>query len=205
MVVCAVIAFFYVTLGHPIQLAHDDMHEGAMRKRGEWMPELHMGTLKISNKTSNCRHSHVYIPHLTYVNDYSNVIQRAMKTMNTTGGGVVVLESGIYFLNQPLEVTSNTCVVGAGSGKTFLKILDRSWNSQTPGILRVNRAEHVSLIGFTLDGNRYNQHAVHQPVLGHDGIDVFLSNNVVIDDVGVFDVHGNAGKFSHSILNVFLY
>lgn len=110
-----------------------------------------------------------------------------------------MLEHGIYFIDKPIELSSNTCFIGAGSGRTFIKLSNHKSKFRNQGILRVIRAEHTSIIGFTMDGNMYNQGIDERFRHSFDGIDIFLSERITIRDVGVINVRGNASKlFSYS-------
>ncbi len=141
-----------------------------------------------------CGGASIFIPRMKHFDEYSTAIQHAVTAMGAVEGGTVFLEDGIHFVDRPIQMMSNTCLIGMGSGRTFFKMRDRSWRFVVPGIFRVTKAKDVLLMGFSLDGNRRNQALPTQVPHGHDGIDVFVSERVSIVDVGIFDVEGNGGK-----------
>lgn len=95
-------------------------------------------------------------------------LQAAIDAAHAQGGGVVLLEPGIYGIagvaGRPgaLHLKGNTFLKGAGMGVTVLRVRD-SWEGKLTGIVRTPWGEptrNYGLADLTLDGNRQNARGV---------------------------------------------
>ena len=85
-------------------------------------------------------------------------IQAAIDAVHASGGGVVVLDAGIYGVaGHPTSVGSihlkdNVFLKGAGMGETTLRVVD-GWDGKITGIVRTERdaTSNYGLADLTLD------------------------------------------------------
>ena len=96
--------------------------------------------------------------------DNRAAIQAAIDAAHADGGGVVVLDAGVYGVaGKPKSVGSvhlkdNVFLKGAGIGETALRVID-GWDGKLTGIVRTPWGEatkNYGLADLTLDGNRQN-------------------------------------------------
>lgn len=52
--------------------------------------------------------------------DYGSLFNKTLSKLARIGGGALVLKEGVYNITAPVEVPSNTCIIGAGMGATTI-------------------------------------------------------------------------------------
>ena len=96
--------------------------------------------------------------------DNRSAIQAAIDAAHDAGGGVVVLDAGIYGVAGTaddvgaIQLKDNVFLKGAGMGETSLRVVD-GWDGTLTGIVRTPWGEatvNYGLADLTLDGNRDN-------------------------------------------------
>ena len=140
---------------------------------------------------------------ITSENTY-NVIQQALDTLKYNGGGILYIEEGVYNLDTYIEVGGNTSIIGAGTNKTILRLVDYAspwWIPGTgikrSGFIRATYVHNLKFINFTVDGNRFNQNNDTYSEYGRYGFYTEACNDVFVDGLAVknfqgygFDPHG---------------
>lgn len=94
--------------------------------------------------------------------DYSTILNDTLTALGDIGGGAVWLEAGIYPLNAPVQLPSNTCIVGDGVDRTILQSNRPSSIYRTSDVVYSHSAEHVSLVDLTIDGNQDSMNPFHE-------------------------------------------
>lgn len=152
-----------------------------------------------------CERAQIYLPFLADFPDYTETISLALRTLNSFGGGTVKLDVGSYPVSAPIEMLSGTCLLGAGSSITIIKLQDNaaSFGTKT-GILRANKVEYIYVGSITLDGNRVNQDAGNEvEKVKRAGIQFTLANFVYIKDVAIKNNPGNGRKYRNHLHSIF--
>jgi hypothetical protein len=127
------------------------------------------------------------------------VIQTALDTIATNGGGIVRLLKGTYILDAQIILASHTHLTGAGMDVTILKLKD--WANQFPkaGLVRSHLTEHLIISKLTIDGNKLYQYYDDTDTINYGRYGIFTEAclNVWFDSVKItkfqaygFDPHG---------------
>lgn len=133
------------------------------------------------------------------------IIQEALDEIGANGGGKLVFEAGVYILSSYIQVSSNTTIEGVGINTTILRLQSFAspwWIPNTgnkrSGFLRATaNCDNLVFRGFTLDGNKDNQHSDVYSKYGRYGLFTEVCHNVFIDSLEIknfqgygFDPHG---------------
>jgi len=120
------------------------------------------------------------------------VIQQAIDTAYSNGGGKIFIKAGTYEINYEIKLKDNIFI--QGEKQTILKMMNKSINC-----LHVWYKNNVTISGIQIDGNRENIGNQTGDSIGN-GIRVEGSENIVISNVFSFNcpAHGiflyNAGN-----------
>lgn len=180
----------------------------ASENKGDWVPRegpnsiaLAIGTghrsWSVSQNMELCERSRIFVPFRADFPDYTETISLALKTLQSFGGGSLQLGMGSYPVSAPIEMLSNTCIMGVRPDVTFIKLLDKaaSFGSKA-GLLRANKVENIFVGNLTVDGNKASQDATNQVEKGkRAGIQFTLANYVYMRNVAIENNPGNGRKY----------
>lgn len=139
--------------------------------------------------------------------DYGKLINDSLKALAATGGGSVLLGNGTFDFTAPIEVPTNTCIVGVGIGKTILRVKDKSWPYYPfKGVLYSSKSQNTSFVGFTLDGNQNNQYTAH-PYYGYGRTGIYQERTdySYLLNVKVFDHEGSGSTFAPISISISIF
>jgi uncharacterized Zn ribbon protein len=104
-------------------------------------------------------------------------------------GGLVYLNAGVYEINGPIVIGSDTILTG--DPNAIIRVSSRSsqWFTGTTGIISCKESvKNVEIYGFQIDGNCANLPASYANTPGHDK-----------DCEKLIILHGNSGDFADDI------
>jgi hypothetical protein len=131
------------------------------------------------------------------------IINNALETVYQSGGGIVYLSAGIYNIEGPIYIKSNTVL--SGESDTILRVSSFSsqWFTRRTGIICNNElVNNVEIYGFQIDGNVQNlppEYHHSRPDTSHDCENIIrlqgdsnnFMNNIKIHDMKLYDSFGD--------------
>ena len=121
------------------------------------------------------------------------VINGALQTMKGEGGGMLILDPGIYNLTAPIKVPSRTALVGSGPATILRYDGINGFNHMIENENYYNssaRDSNIVLANFTIEGNRGRT--------GSGGIGFRNIDHVSITNVSVFNCFSDGVAFNPS-------
>lgn len=86
-----------------------------------------------------------------------NVINQALESVSQSGGGTVFLNAGIYSIDGPIWISSNTVLTGDPNAIIRVSSSSDHWFTNSVGIINANGIlNKVEICGFQIDGNCEN-------------------------------------------------
>ncbi len=117
-----------------------------------------------------------------------NTLGKAIRKMS--GPTVLKLTAGTYYLSKANKVNQDLTIIGAGKGKTFIKISESA--AKTPQyILRMDGAKSLKITGVHIDGNTKGD-AVKYGITSPNNATSALYN-VYLDDVAFVNFSNSDG------------
>jgi hypothetical protein len=156
---------------------------------------LSANSLDITVGLTNCKNCVNTSYYQAESNNATSTIRKALVDVVMSGGGAVYLLNGTYFINAPLEIYSNTRIIGAGVDKTIIRLSNFIDRFRHPTILGMIRAASNGLLGYgcdnisitelTIDGNKANQYQDSRTSYGRYGIYTENCHNLYVSNVHV--------------------
>lgn len=140
--------------------------------------------------------------------DYGPVINDGLQKLRKSyGGGTLKLKAGVYVHRSQIVIPSYCCLIGAGMGKTVLKLGNKSPPYRKSGSIRVVNSERITVMDLTQDGNDKNQNQDKASTYGKYGYFHELVNYVYMARVKImnnhgygFDPHGDKVEWSYYLV-----
>jgi hypothetical protein len=119
------------------------------------------------------------------------------------GGGTVYLESGIYTINGPIEISSNTVLTGSPDAIVRVSASSKQWfTGRAAVICNDELVNNVEIYGFCIDGNVQNlpsEYDHSRPNTSHDcenlirlqGDSNNFMGNIKVHDLKIYDSFGD--------------
>ncbi len=110
-------------------------------------------------------------------------IQAAIDDANSNGGGYVFIPAGTYTITDSgssvgIRLKSNVYIVGAGIGRTILKL----GNSENSHVIQASGISNTGVFNLTVDGNRSNNTGVGVHGIRSGGVTTFHIDNVEVKE-----------------------
>jgi hypothetical protein len=86
--------------------------------------------------------------------DDVDILQDAVDTMHTRGGGIVYVPAGDYRMSTGITLKANVWLRGAGRGVTILRLLD---DADSSVVAFEQDTNNMAITDLTIDGNRWEQ------------------------------------------------
>ena len=125
-----------------------DMKKATAERASSFDEDMNWNICKSNVKTVS------FSPH---VEDYAVEINAKLKSLESTGGAVR-LTKGQFPIKSAIVLPSHTCLIGNGTSETVIKIKDKSQLFEKKGAIYASKGENISLVAFTVDGNKDMQH-----------------------------------------------
>lgn len=162
-----------------------------------------------ANCISKCKlNDYINIVWSKSITDYASLLQSALDELSVDGG-TLYLNAGTYIVSTQLEMSSNTCLIGADTNTTIIKLMDAALPFQQSGLVRSKIQTGITVSDITLDGNRIKQKTDLVSSYGRYGffaevVDyVFLNKVKIMNCQGYgFDPHGNKVKWANHLIIV---
>lgn len=180
-----------------------DIGWNAFNSRGE--PFSVEGNIKF------CDLRYIHLPLISSESDYSTAIVSAFRRLRLKKppGGSVILDAGVYPVNDLVNISSYCCLRGAGMDETRIRLVDGARPFSRSGLIRSYETKHVTVANLTIDGNMFNQQTwdLKGGGYGRYGLYTQLTNYLylyrvrIIHNLGYgFDPHGSKIEWGYYLI-----
>lgn len=187
-----VLSLTLLVSAHDANIAASDSFDDSFNHHGR--------SFDISDNWAYCTLRTISLSPDTGARDFGTIISEHLASLSAAGGGTVRLRSGIYPLRTTIQLPARTCLLGADTLRTVLRVVDNADPSpEAKGIIRSADSERVTIRKFTLDANGRRQHDVNTDAhFAKYGVYFEHVNYTWIDAVRVVDAIGYGCEYSRA-------